>query len=161
MSDPISVNGNGYSWGSLTAKTSDGDVLHGFFSINYAEARERAKGYGMGRHHAPMLRSSGKYTVENMKMGGWKHAITALKTKLKSLAKDGRSYGNVEFGMTLSYFEDDLEPITVEFLRCAWAKNSTSHEENPDPLKGEFEIDCMGIIENGMTLFDSSEGSPL
>lgn len=160
MSDPISVNGNQHSWGSITAKFR-GKVFHGFTGISYADARERVKAYGMGRHHAPRGRSSGKYTVENVKLTGWKASLQQLRYELDQEAPAGKSYGDVEFEVVVSYYESDDLPVTVVLSRCVWAKNSVSDDEDADPKKEEIELDCMGIRRNGLALFDESEGSPL
>jgi hypothetical protein len=159
MSDVIRVNGNLKSWGSLTfhART---ERFEGFTSIAWGEKRERTKGYSMARHHAPYGRSAGKYTVENVKLTGYVDTVRDMKKYLASLSADGRSYGNVEFNGVLHYFEPNNEEITVEFDRLTWAANTHSHEESPDPLKVDFELDCMFVSENGLTLFDSSEGMP-
>lgn len=160
MSDAISVNGNQLSWGSITCKI-DGSPFHGFIGITYADARERVKAYGMGRHHAPRGRSRGKYTVENSKLTGWKGSIQQLRQELAARALDGVSYGDVEFQVTISYFEDDDMPILIELNRCVIVKNSSGDDENADPEKEEIELDVMSIRRNGLVLFDSSEGAPV
>lgn len=159
MSDPIRVNGNLKSWGSMTFLPA-GQRFSGFTSVAWGEKRERVKGYSMARHHAPYGRSAGKYTVENLKLTGYVDSVRDLKKFLATLANDGRSYGNVVFNGVLHYFEENNDEITVEFDRLTWAANSTSHEESPDPSKTDFELDCMFVRENGLTLFDSSEGMP-
>ena len=158
MSDPISVNGNQHSWGSITVKFR-GAIFYGFTDISYADARERVKAYGMGRHHAPRGRSRGKYTVENVKITGWIGSIQQLRHEL-ALASGGKGYGDIEFQVIVQYYEEDDLPVTVELDRCVWAKNSHSASEDADPRKEEFELDCMYIRRNGLALFDESAGSP-
>lgn len=162
MADPIRVNGNQLSWGSITVKVDDGERFYGFTSIAFSDKRERVKAYGMGRDHAPRGRSSGKYTVENVKIVGWKESINELRNGLAKRAPDGKSYGDVPFQVTVQYFEPgaagaETEPITVEIDRCVWASNSTSDEESADPLKEEIELDAMAIRRNKLTLYNSSE----
>lgn len=154
-SDAIRVNGNVFSWGSLICKV-ESEIFHGFDSISYADKRERVKVYGMGRHHAPRGRTSGKYTVENVKIGGPKGSIGALRAGLAAKATDGKSYGNVEFQIVLQYIEYDETSQNVEIERCVWASNSSSEQESPDPLKEEIELDVMFIRRNGLVLFDST-----
>lgn len=156
MSDLQSVNGNSVSWGSLVCKVRD-ERYYRFTDISFSDKRERVKGYGMGRHHAPILRSRGKYTVENLKISGWTAAVQALRAGLAAAAPGGKSYGDVEFEVLLSYFEPDDTQIDVVFSRCVWAANSVGHSESPDPLKEEFELDCMYISRNGLVLFDQSD----
>lgn len=158
MSDPISVNNNQHSWGSITIKLR-GSVFHGFTDVSFADARERVKAYGMGRHHAPRGRSRGKYTVENCKITGWVGSIQQLRQELAAVA-GGKSYGDVEFQVIVQFYEDDDLPVTIELNRCVWAKNSSSMSEDADPRKEEIELDCMYILRNGLALFDQSAGSP-
>ena len=159
MSDLIRVNGNQMSWGSIKLKL-DQDVFTGFTAVSFADKRERVKAYGMGRHHAPRGRSRGKYTIEPVKLTGWKGSVQIFRTQLAARSADGVSYGDVEFQIIVQYVETGENPLTVAIERCVWAGNSSSDEENPDPLKEEIEIDAMLIRRNGLVLFDASQGSP-
>jgi len=155
MADDIRVNGNLHSWGSIVVKVDD-ERYYGFTSINYSDARERVKAYGMGRHHAPRGRSRGKYSVEPVQITGHKGSVQTLRKALAD-AGDGESYGDTEFQVIVQYIEKDDTPITVELDRCVWTKNTSSEEEGPDPLTEDFELDCMLIRRNGLTLFDNSQ----
>lgn len=159
MADPIRVNGNLYSWGSIILKV-DAERLRGFTSISFSDKRERVKGYGSARHHAPMGRSRGKYTIDPVKVVGFKGAIQTLREQLAAKAADGISYGDVEFDVVVQYVESGEDPYTVEIERCVFASNSSSDEESADPLKEEIELDAMLIRRNGLVLFDASEGQP-
>lgn len=159
MSDAIRVNGNQFSYGSIILKL-DQDPFYGFTGISYADKRERVKAYGMGRHHAPRGRSRGKYTIEPVKLTGWKNSIQIFRAQLAARSVGGLSYGDVEFQIVVQYIEFDESPITVAIERCVWAGNSVSDEENPDPLKEEIEIDAMLIRRNNLVLFDAAQGSP-
>jgi hypothetical protein len=159
MSDDLRVNNNQHSWGSIILKV-DSDRFTGFTGISFSDKRERVKAYGMGKHHAPRGRSRGKYTIEPVKLTGWKGSIALLRAGLAQRSSDGISYGDVEFQIVVQYVESDDVPLTVEIDRCVWASNSSSDEESPDPLKEEIEIDAMLIRRNGLVLFDASEGQP-
>jgi hypothetical protein len=159
MSDQIRVNGNQLSWGSIVLKL-DQDVFTGFTGISFADKRERVKAYGQGRHHAPRGRSRGKYTIEPVKLTGWKTSVQIFRTQLAARSPDGKSYGDVEFQIIVQYVETGEIPLTVAIERCVWVGSSSSDEESPDPLKEEIEIDAMLIRRNGLVLFDASQGSP-
>lgn len=159
MADALRVNGNMLSWGSITLKL-DSERYTGFTSISFADKRERVKGYGSTRHHGPRGRSRGKYTIDPVKLVGWKSSVNALRIGLAARSKDGKSYGDVEFQAVVQYVEDDELPVTVEIDRCVWTSNSSSDEESADPLKEEIELDAMLIRRNGLVLFDASEGEP-
>jgi hypothetical protein len=157
MSDEIRVNGNLHSWGSIKIKVA-GDLYTGFTAISYSDSRERVKGHGMGRHHAPRGRSRGKYNTEPVQLTGYKGSLQQLRKALAD-AGDGVSYGDTEFQIIVQYVESDDTPITVELDRCVWTKNASSEEENPDPLKEDVEFDCMLIRRNNLVLFDNSEAN--
>lgn len=159
MADAQRINNNQYSWSSIIFKLN-GERFTGFTSITFGDKRERVKSYGMGRHHAPRGRSAGKYTVDPVKVVGAKSSVQALRAALAAAAPDGKSYGNVEFQGLVQYIEADETEMTVELDRLVWASNSTGDEEAPDPLKEEFELDCMLIRRNGLTLFDGTGGQP-
>jgi hypothetical protein len=157
MSDAIRVNGNIFSWGSIILKINN-ERFYGFNSVTYADKRERTKGYGMGKHHAPRSRSRGKYSADNTKLGGPKSTIQAFRAMLAAQSSDGKSYGDVEFQISVQYIEQDETPITVSIEGCVWAGNSTTDEENAEQLKEEIEVDVMIIRRNTLVLFDNSEG---
>lgn len=157
--DDIRVNGNQHSWGSIKVKI-DGVPYFGFKSISYGDKRERVKAYGMGKHQAPRGRSRGKYSTEPSKLGGPKSSIQALREALAAKSPDGISYGDVEFEVVIQYYERYELPITVQLERCVIVENTSSEEEGADPLNEEIALDVMKIYRNGLTLFDSSEGSP-
>lgn len=159
MADSIRVNGSTKSWGSIKFRLV-GELWVGFHSISFSDKRERVKQYGMGRHHAPRGQSAGKYGADNVKVSGDIDSVQLLREGLAAQASDGISYGNVIFAGLVQYIEPDGKEITVELDRLTWAMNSMSNEESPDPLKEDFELGCMLIRRNGLTLFDASEGMP-
>jgi hypothetical protein len=160
MADEIRVNGNQLSWGSIKLKLN-GEDFSGFTAISYADKRERVKAYGMGRHHAPRGRSRGKYTIDPVKLTGWKSSVATFREELARISPTGLTYGDVEFQIVVMYSEANDGPIVVEINGCVWVGNTSSEEENPDPLKEEIEVDAMGIKRNGLVLYDSSEGAPI
>jgi|SoiMethySBSTD1v2_1073268.scaffolds.fasta_scaffold00774_47 hypothetical protein len=158
MADAIRVNGNQYGWGSIILKI-EGEAFYGFTAVSHSQKRERTKAYGMGKHHAPRGRPRGKYTVENAKLTGWKSSVQAARDALAAKSATGKNYGDVVFQIVIQYVEDDESPITEELVDCVWAADSTSHDESPDPLKEDFEVDYMYAKRNGATLFDNSDGT--
>jgi hypothetical protein len=156
MSDQIRVNGSIASWGHICLKI-EGERYYGWDSISYGDKRERVKGYGMGRHHAPRHRSHGKYTVEPVKLRGPTSTAQAVRAHLASLSEDRKSYGNVEVEIVVTYATADEPALLVEIERCVYVSATTSNEESPDPLKEEIEFDAMLVRRNGLTLFDGTE----
>lgn len=159
MADPIRVNGNQYSWGHIIFKL-DGDLYTGFTSIGFADKRERVKAYGMGRAHAPRGRSGGKYSVEPVKVTGWKNSVQLLRAGIAAKA-GGKSFGNYEFQGLVQYIEPGSSetPISIDLDRLVWSANNASDEESADPLKEDFELDAMLIRWNGLVLADSQDGN--
>lgn len=157
MADQQRINGNMFSWSSVYFKI-DGERFYGIKSITYGDNRERVKGYGMGRSHAPRGRSGGKYNVDPVAVTMEKATTRQLRDELAARAPDGTSVGNVQFEIVVQYVEADETPITDTIFGCVWGKTAAKAEEGSDPLYDEIEFDAMGIRWNGKTLFDSSEG---
>lgn len=157
--DGVRVNGNAFSFGSIYLRIG-GQEFVGFNEITYGDKRTRVKGYGMGRHQAPRLRSRGKYEPDPVKLKGPKGSAQLLREFLAQFSLNGLSYGDIEFGVFVQYVESDEQPITVEIQRCVWQSNNETAAEGSDPLVDEVEFDCMKILRNGTTLFDGSEGAP-
>lgn len=151
MSDAIRVNGNQFSWGSISVKVN-GEKFYGFTSIGYGDSRERVMAYGMNRSHAPRGRSSGKYATEPVTITGWKDSMAKLRQALAQ-AGDGVSYGNTICQIVVQYVEGTNDPVTVELDDCVWTKSTSTDEESADPLKEEAEFSCMRIRRNGLTLY--------
>lgn len=159
MADQKRINGNVLSWGSIKVKLNN-ETFYGFTSLSYGVKRERNYLWGMGVSQAPRGRTRGKYSVEPVKLKGPKSTVEALRQSLALLSVDGISYGDVEFEIVALYIERDEPEILVEIQDCVIVAESSSEEENPDPLQEEIEISCMRIFKNGLSLFDSSEGAP-
>lgn len=158
MADELRVNGNLYGWGSIVAKV-DGERFYGIASINYGDKLERAKSYGMGRHHAPRGRTPGKYSTEPVAVKMEKKTAQEMRATLAKKSASGTSYGAVEFEIVVQFIEGtDVQTDVLE--RCTWAGDASKNEESPDPLYDEVELDCMLIRRNGLVLFDDSQGSP-
>lgn len=157
MADPFLVNGNQYSWASIVCKAYE-EVWTGFTGITYGDKRERVLAYGMGRHHAPRGRSHGKYTPENVKLTGWKKSVHAFLEGLAARSSDGKSYGDSEFQIMVQFVEFDEGDISVVIERCVVVGVTASHEESPDNLKEEIEIQPMWVTRNGLKLWDARQG---
>jgi hypothetical protein len=157
MADPVRVNGNMFSWGSIKVKIA-GESYTGFTSIAYADKRERVMGYGMGRHHAPIGRTRGKYSTDPVKLAGRKGSVRAL---LAALAAGGATYGDTVFDIVVQCVEDGSSEVAVNDVleECVVTGVSVSNEESADPLTEELEISCMRIRRDGKTLWDSREGT--
>lgn len=152
--DRVSINGNMYSWGSVSV-FCDGLPLIGVCGVKYSDKRERVKAYGTGRHHAPRGRSRGKYSAEGS-LTLWKDTAADLRIYLASRSGTG-SYGDTEFQLSVQFFENDTDLHDVQLVRACIAGSDTSADENPDPLKEEIPLDIIAIIRDGVTLFDNTD----
>lgn len=159
MADLVRINGNQHSWSSTILKIQ-GERFTGVKSIAYGDKRERVKAYGMGRHYAPRGRTSGKYTIDPLKLSVFTGSAQLLRDLFASGATDGVSIGNVEASIVLQMIELNDTPVTVEFVSCVIIGIGNTHEENPDPTVEEWELDVMQILRNGESLFNQVEGSP-
>lgn len=156
MSDKIRINGKQLSWGSIIFKI-DGDPWHGFTKLNYSHSREREFAFGMAHDRGPRGRSRGKYTPDNVTLGGPKGSMQDLRNYLMSQAADGKSYGDVEFEIFASWFEDDDTECDVLIEGCVIVKETASHEEGTDVLEEELEIQPLRVTINGGNLYSAQQ----
>lgn len=159
MSDGKRVNGKTASWGSLRLRIN-GEYYFGFTALAFSDKLEQVLGFGMGPHHGPRVRSTGKYTPDLCKLTGWIASVQEVRAALADLSDSGNSYAGIEFDVVGQYIVAGKDPITVEILDCTWAENNANHEENPDPLKEEIAFQPMKIKRNGKVLWDDSDGDP-
>ncbi len=154
MANEVRINNNTIGWGSAICRIN-GIAQNWPTSISYAEKRERGVVYGMGRHHAPRGRTSGKYSVENPKIKGPRGDVQGFVDYLASLSSDGTSYGDVRFDIVLQYIEAE-QTVTVEIEDCRIVGISGSDDEGTDALQDEIEIQAMRLIRNGKTLYSNA-----
>jgi hypothetical protein len=156
MSDQAILQNNLVSWGSHIFKI-DGERWYGLTAFSGGTDKlERAYGYGMNRSHAPVGRSAGKYTPPTP--GFTMHVSTYVKfiQYLKSKAPDQRSIGNVEFHLMLQVSEGDIQS-DMQWYRCTLAERTPKAEENAEGQTREVVLSCMRYMEDGTTLYNSSE----
>jgi hypothetical protein len=158
MPGPMLINGQQYSWASLIFTIADWrDEAAGAESVDYGHKRTREKKTGSNRDQAPRVRTSGVYEVDPLKVTIRKDHADALRARLASLSPDGRSYGNVQFEALLQFSEPGADVSTVELRELVWSGTSCGLKQGPEGLMESLEMDPMRIIENGLTLYDSSE----
>lgn len=160
--DTQRINGSALSWSSIQAKIGN-DRIFGFKAINYKDARERTPVVGSARHHAPRGYTAGKYTVDPVTATVEKESAQALRTVLATRAADGKSFGNVEFEITVQYSEvrDGVELVITDTLhRCTYRESAGKGEDSADPLYEELAFNCTHITWGGKTLFDGTGGTP-
>jgi len=157
MSDQLRINGNLFSWGSTKLKINS-EPYTGITSIAYGDSLEVTKGYGMARHHAPIGRSSGKYTPDPLTMTMFQSSADVLREQIRLLSPTGNSIGTPNFPIVLQYIEPGLGPVDVVFNQCRLIKFSVSLDEGPDAVMEDVEFDVMSIVRNGAVLFDDRQG---
>lgn len=157
MPDAIRVNGNLYSFGSISAKV-DGEPFTGFTAIDYGDKVVTSKGYGLGVAQGPRGRTRGRYETDEVKLTGYRDSAQALINSLSLRSLNALSYGTVQFQLVVQYIELANLPITAVLDRCRIVGVTESNAEGPDALMTDLTIDCMAIFRNGKTLFDSSRG---
>lgn len=157
MSDTYRVNGNAVSKAS-TVLTLDGEPIYGWSEISYDHKRERALVYGAGRDQGPVAKTSGKYTPGAVKLKVRKDTSQNIKAQLAAKAEDGVSYGNPSVPMVLQFLENGVTPMTVEFIDASLTSVSAGEKDGPDASMEDLEFQPLRILENGLSLFDNSEG---
>lgn len=156
MADEIRVNGNLVGWSSCILKI-DGEKWRGATAINWDESLESTMGYGMGRSHAPIAQTPGKYVPGPVKIRFWAHTAIKLRKALAAKSPDKRSIGKVYIPIFFQVAEGQITS-TVEFRRCRVSKTTPGIEEGPEGMIEEWEFTNQGVETDGTTLYDSSEG---
>jgi len=159
MADSLRMNDRTFSWSSIIWKLFD-DRWTGLVSIDYDDALEVTLGYGLGKHHAPIARSAGKYVPSPVKIKVYAKTAQRIIDEASARSVGGLSYGQVEFPMTLQLIEPGDDPLTVTFDRCRIVKGGSAYAEGPELLMQDMELSVMAIYRNKKTLFDSSRGVP-
>jgi hypothetical protein len=169
MSIDVVRQGRVCSWSDNRFKVWD-EVLTGVTKISYGVKRNRTLAYGQSRAHAPIGKTNGKFEPETLKVTMHRHTwsgvggySTGLRQSLMDQASDGKSIGNVDNIPILVQLYNpggsSSGPVesTIEFQGCALVSDAKSIEENPDPEFVELEFIFERCIEDGATLYDSSE----
>lgn len=155
----LRVNNSLYSWSSsiLIIGVEPFTLVT---KLEFGEKRERVYGWGMGRHHAPIGRSAGKYTPDPVKMTIYAHAEKELLTLLGLLSGTGLSYGNAIVPIRLQLVEPDLTPLTYTLDRCCISEIGNAYEESPENIMVDVTWSTMGVYRNKRTMFDITGGLP-
>lgn len=157
--DPLRVPGNVHGWGSAVFKIGE-DRINGIVKIGGGDSRERALGYGAGRHQGPTRRTAGKYVPKRLTMEIYKETAQTIRDRMAKEAIDGVSYGNVEVEITVIMTEPGQADLMAEAIRCTLEDEKFDHSEGPEGLMDQFEWQPMRYLKNGKSLADLSGGAP-
>lgn len=155
MSDQVRVNGVLFSRASCQLKM-EGEPFYGWTAIEYGDKRERAYGYGAGRHGGPRGITKGKYTPDPLVLTVFSDTADAIRSSLAKRASDGKSYGEPAVLWTLSISEPGLTSVLVELEGCVFSEDSGSAEDSADPLSEKLTFMPMRVKRNGRSLYDQS-----
>lgn len=153
--DEVRVQGKLVSWASNIFKLN-GVRYFGVTAVSWDQARERTLGYGQNRSGLPRGQTSGKYVPGVLKVKMFTDTAIAMRKDLAALAPDAKSYGEVEVPATNQVAEGTFNS-TVEFIRCAVAKETPGVEESGEPTQEEWEFSTHGIITDGLSLFNQQQ----
>jgi hypothetical protein len=159
----VERNGRIVSWSDYIFKFG-GERVTGVTKLSYAIKRTRTLAYGQSRSHRPIGKTSGKTEIENIKVTMHRHSwsgvngqSTGVRQWLQNQSDDGVSVGNPDNVQILVQLFNPSTESTIEFQGCALVSDSKSAEENPDPNFVELEFIFEGCVEDGSTIYDSSE----
>lgn len=154
MADPAIINGNLPSWSSITIKIGERRI-NGVTAISYGDSRERTKGYGTGKSHAPIGETGGVYSTKPCTMTLYKHTAAEVRQALADEAGTS-SFGNTRFEISVSYSETGLPAITDTIKGCKISDQNSSNDNGGDPTSEDMEFSCMSIKWNGLTLHEEN-----
>lgn len=163
MALPITVNGAVQSWGHISVVIPEIKFrLTDFTHISFADGNEVVQVGGMGASR-PTRRTSGSYKAEQTTIGGPVSAFVKLRKALSTLpgAVPGKggviSIGGVEFSTYVSYRRSLSEPAsTAQLLKCRYVGASNDHTFGADQVEEEGKLDVMGVVRDGIVLWDTA-----
>ena len=149
--DKTRINGTPYSWTSCEFRF-DNVPFVGVVEANWEEKREVKNVYAAQQDGTPLGTTSGKYSVSGFTVKMLRASATLLKQQLS--VKGLGSYGDPEWTFFLSIAEPVglAGPVSYTGSRCRIIGEKPAHAEGIDELVTEFEINCLSMSEDGMSL---------
>lgn len=145
----ILINGKRFDHSSVEI-AFDGIPIVNVQDINWSESLE--PGIERGTSALKLGRTRGMYDADGSVTMS-KGAARDFKRRLL-LKKPTSGYGEIEFGVSLTYFEElpDEEPILVELLDVRITKADDATATGGENLQTTFALNIMQIKEDGMTM---------
>lgn len=147
------INGNLHSHASIKLKAGT-TLITAFKSITYGDKIERSMAHGADPSFAPIGRTQGKYTADQVVAEIEKGQADELRSALAQLSANGKSMGSVEVEIVVTYETPSRSLITDTIQRCKLAANAAKDDDGGDALYDTLTFDPMTILWNGKTLFE-------
>lgn len=138
------VNGSPYDFSSVELD-ADGDRINGFKSVEYGDNVERGDVRGNKPWSLGMTR--GQYKVDDPSVEMYRADFEEL------VRKFGSGFYTRQFRLLVSYSNDGQAVTTDTLVRCRFKKRNNSHSQGSDPLTVKVDLDCEGILWNGVPPF--------
>lgn len=146
------INGNLHSHASVKLKVGT-TLITAFKSITYGDKIERSMAHAADPSFAPIGRTQGKYTPDQVVAEIEKGQAAELRSTVANLSGT-KSFGSVEFEIVVSYETPERQLITDTITRCKIAAVAAKDDDGGDTLYDTLTFDTMGIKWNGLTLFE-------
>lgn len=147
------INGNLHSHASIKLKVGT-TLITAFKSITYGDKLERSMAHGADPSFAPIGRTQGKYTPDQVVAEVEKGQAAELRKAVAQQSANQKSLASVEFEIVVTYETPQRELITDTIQRCKFAANAAKDDDGGDPLYDTLTFDPITILWNGVTLFE-------
>lgn len=156
MADQVRVQNVTFDFTSCELRINN-ELISGWTDAKWDEGREHKLAYGSGKHHAPRGANRGKYNPEPLSITVFKDTAYYIRSMLAALSDSGTDFGSPQVPIVLQYLEASANH-KVEFFLAQYSKGSSTESEEGDSSKEELEFFYQYLKQDGLTLFDNSQG---
>lgn len=149
MAQQTQINGNRYSFTSITVSTSVGDIPRGVFkSINYSAQQD--PGIVQGNQVAPTGRTSGQATST----GDFEMLVSEWDDFIASLTSNGVfPIMSVDFDLICAYSVNDTDVRTDSLLGCRITSIGSDNTQGNDATTKKCQLSIMRMKLNGVDAY--------
>lgn len=157
--DVVRIGSETWAWSSCSF-TVDGFPTEGVVALDFEEKLEVRTVYSNRQDIAPLGQSAGRYQVAAFPLRMLRDSARALKAYLDATAKAKGlgSYGQATFTLGLQLTGRDVGdslPSTTYFASCRIVSEKPDQEEGTRALVTEFSVACLGIVKDGISLWNA------
>lgn len=161
--DVVRINSRTYGWNSCTFSV-DAMPTEGLVGMDYDEKLEVRVIYSNQQDGPPLGQTAGRYQVGRFPLRMLRDSARAFKLYLTSraLLVPSGSYGQALFSMGIQLSgkdAGDLLPSTTIFSSCRVVGEKNTTEEGTGALVTEFDVGCLLILQDGVSLWNSTAGT--
>lgn len=151
----VVINGTIHDASSVVIRIA-GKEYEGLLGIKYSQTRKRTRVKAIGKGGVPIGKTRGTYNAEEGSFTMLRQYAQMLRDDLAARSKNGKSYGDESFPITVQTVEPGTSPIVDKLFDCCIDGDDGSAEESStDGLKEEIKFSMARMTRNGKTLYQA------